>query len=217
MTSLGDKPAGYYSQARTNLVDELPRPAGRVLDVGCGEGATAEALRAAGATWISGIEVVAEAAAAAAERYDEVVVGDALEMVDAVDGPFDTIVCYDVLEHLVDPGALLRRLHGLARPGAWLHVSVPNARHYSLTLDLVVRGTFGYAEYGHRDSTHLRWFTRGDMTRLLAAGGWRVERAVPSALLRLRELRVPVPAQLVSGLAGEFFARAWYILARRSA
>ena len=36
----------------------------------------------------------------------------------ALPGPFDTICCYDVLEHLVDPAsALLRQLRGLAEPG----------------------------------------------------------------------------------------------------
>jgi 2-polyprenyl-3-methyl-5-hydroxy-6-metoxy-1,4-benzoquinol methylase len=171
-------------------------------------------LRARGATWISGIEILPEPASRAAAQYDEVEVGDALEVLDRVTGPFDTILCYDVLEHLVDPAALARRLREVAGPGGRLHVSVPNARHYSLARDLVVRGTFGYTEWGHRDSTHLRWFTRSDVTRLLEDAGWRVVATVPSALHRLRELELPVPARLVHGLGGEFFSRTWYVLAR---
>jgi 2-polyprenyl-3-methyl-5-hydroxy-6-metoxy-1,4-benzoquinol methylase len=208
------KPAGYYSETRANVIDELPLPLGRVLDVGCGEGGADGPLRARGATWISGIEILAEPAAKAAERYDEVEVGDALETLERVRGPFETILCYDVLEHLVDPGALVRRLHDVAAPGGRLHVSVPNARHYSLARDLVLRGTFGYADWGHRDSTHLRWFTRSDVKRLLEDAGWGVVGTVPSALHRLRELDLPVPARLVNGLGGEFFSRTWYVLAR---
>ena len=45
-------------------------------------------------------------------------------------GPFDTICCYDVLEHLADPEPVLRSLMALAGPGARLHVSIPNARHF---------------------------------------------------------------------------------------
>jgi 2-polyprenyl-3-methyl-5-hydroxy-6-metoxy-1,4-benzoquinol methylase len=208
------KPGGYYSETRANVIDELPLPLGRVLDVGCGEGGASGPLRARGATWISGIEILAEPAAKAAERYDEVEVGDALETLERVRGPFDTILCYDVLEHLVDPAALVRRLRDVAAPGGRLHVSVPNARHYSLARDLVLRGTFGYADWGHRDSTHLRWFTRSDLKRLLEDAGWRVVGTVPSALHRLRELELPVPARLVNGLGGEFFSRTWYVLAR---
>ena len=208
------KPAGYYGESRKDVIDELPLPLGRVLDVGCGEGGAEEPLRARGATWISGIEILSEPAARAAQRYDEVEVGDAVAALDRITGPFDTILCYDVLEHLVDPAALVRRLLEFATPGARLHVSLPNARHYSLARDLVLRGTFGYTEWGHRDSTHLRWFTRRDVARLLEDGGWRVVATVPSALHRLRELRVPVPARLVNGAGGEFFSRTWYVLAR---
>jgi 2-polyprenyl-3-methyl-5-hydroxy-6-metoxy-1,4-benzoquinol methylase len=208
------KPAGYYGESRENVIDELPLPLGRVLDVGCGEGGAEGPLRARGATWISGIEILPEPAARAAERYDEVQVGDALAALDRVTGPFETILCYDVLEHLIDPAALVRRLLEVSNPGARLHVSLPNARHYSLVRDLVLRGTFGYTDWGHRDSTHLRWFTRRDVTRLLEEAGWRVVETVPSASHRLRELRLPVPTRLVKGVAGEFFSRTWYVLAR---
>jgi 2-polyprenyl-3-methyl-5-hydroxy-6-metoxy-1,4-benzoquinol methylase len=208
------KPPGYYAESRANLIAELPLPLGRVLDVGCGEGGASEPLRARGATWISGIEILPEPAARAAERYDEVEVGEALDALERVTGVFDTILCYDVLEHLVDPAGLVRRLRDVARPGGRLHVSVPNARHFSLAADLVFRGTFGYTDWGHRDSTHLRWFTRRDLRRLLEDSGWSVVATVPSALHRLRELELPVPERLVQGLGGEFFSRAWYVLAR---
>ena len=208
------KPAGYYGEARANVIDELPLPLGRVLDVGCGEGGADAPLRARGATWITGIEILPEPAARAAERYDEVEVGDAIAALDRVTGPFDTTLCYDVLEHLIDPAALARRLLEVSNPGARLHVSLPNARHYSLARDLVLRGTFGYTDWGHRDSTHLRWFTKRDVTHLLEEAGWRVVATVPSALHRLRELKLPVPARLVNGIAGEFFSRTWYVLAR---
>jgi 2-polyprenyl-3-methyl-5-hydroxy-6-metoxy-1,4-benzoquinol methylase len=210
------KPTGYYAETRANVIEEVPLPLGRVLDVGCGEGGANEPLRARGATWISGIEILPEPAARAAQRYDEVEVGDALEALERVTAPFDTILCYDVLEHLVDPGALVLRLRGLASPGTRLHVSVPNARHYSLARDLVFRGTFGYTDWGHRDATHLRWFTRNDAKRLLEDAGWEVVSTVPSALHRLRELKLRLPGRLVNGLGGEFFSRTWYILARSS-
>jgi 2-polyprenyl-3-methyl-5-hydroxy-6-metoxy-1,4-benzoquinol methylase len=190
---LGPKPRSYYAQERADVVAHLPRPVGRVLDVGCGEGGAAYPLRQVGATWISGIEIVPGAAAVAAERYDEVVVGDAVKSLGRVKGPFDTILCYDVLEHLTDPSDLVRKLRILAGERAVLHVSVPNARHVSLLCDLLFRGTFGYTEWGHRDATHLRWFTRKDMTVLLGDSGWCVESVDSSAAQRLRELRLRLP------------------------
>ena len=58
---------------------------------------------------------------------------------------------------------MLARLAELSAPGTRLHVSVPNARHLSLMLDVMVRGTFNYQVSGHRDNTHLRWFTPRDI------------------------------------------------------
>jgi 2-polyprenyl-3-methyl-5-hydroxy-6-metoxy-1,4-benzoquinol methylase len=211
---LGEKPSGYYGQARENLIAELPIPLGRVLDVGCGEGGANGPLRAAGATEVTGVEIQPEPASRAAEVYERVEVGDASEALMRVSGEFDTILCYDVLEHLVDPAVVLTRLRELAAADGRLHVSTPNARHWSLAGDLIVRGTFGYSEFGHRDATHLRWFTRKDLRQLLDQTGWAVERSTSSMTHRLRDLRVKVPSGVSDGLAGEFFGRVWYILAR---
>jgi len=212
--SLEPKPTGYYSNTRTELIDLVPRPLGRVLDVGCGEGGAAEPLSRAGVTWIGGIEILPEPAAKAAEKYNQVEVGDALETLDRFEGPFDTILCYDVLEHVVDPLALVRRLRESSSPGGHLHVSIPNARHVSLLVDLVFRGTFGYTEFGLRDSTHLRWFTRRDIVALIEGAGWSVCSTVPS-LRRFPLVHRPLHV-LTRGLSTEFLTGQWFVLARAS-
>ena len=202
---------GYYGQQRPELVESLPRPIGRVLDLGCGEGATTPGLRAAGATWISGIELHPAAAARAAEIQDETLVGRIEDVLDRLHGPFDTILLYDVLEHLPDPASVLAALQGQAVLGARLHVSVPNARHWSLTRDLVLHGSFAYKEYGHRDVTHLRWFTRADLETLLRETGWCPEPGSHPAL-RGRHARLH---RLTRGGLAEFTFWQWVVLARR--
>jgi 2-polyprenyl-3-methyl-5-hydroxy-6-metoxy-1,4-benzoquinol methylase len=203
------KPGAYYSQDRADLVAELPRPLGAVLDVGCGEGGVATGLRAAGATMLTGIELDPQAARLAEARYDEIIVGDAEVVIASVAGPFDTILCYDVLEHLRDPEAVLKRLHRVAGDRARLHVSVPNARHHSLLADLVFRGTFGYTEWGHRDTTHLRWFTRRDIVSLLESCGWSAQRVSHPVLSRPSN----VLDRLTRGRSTEFIVGQWYVLA----
>jgi SAM-dependent methyltransferase len=205
------KPSGYYGLERADVVAELPQPIGRALDVGCGEGGVGRSLRAAGATWVSGIEIVPAAAEVARGVLDEVFVGSveaALET-GALTGPFDTICCYDVLEHLADPEPVLRALRGVAAPGARLHISIPNARHFSLLIDLLFRGTFGYTEYGHRDATHLRWYTRRDIVALVGRSGWDVQWAVADTF-RGRNRYVD---RLTMRRAREFLALQWHVLA----
>ncbi|MGH2947281.1 MAG: class I SAM-dependent methyltransferase [Solirubrobacteraceae bacterium] len=204
------KPTGYYGNDRADLVAALPPPIGRVLDVGCGQGAVGPGLRAAGAEWLSGVEMLPEAAAIARETYDEVAVGTVETELAGLSGPFDTICCYDVLEHLGDPYTVLRRLLDVATDGARLHVSVPNARHYSLVRDLVIRGTFGYTDWGHRDNTHLRWFTRRDIVQAIEAAGWTVRSTSHPALHRSAALD-----RLTRGHSTEFLVGQWYVLATK--
>lgn len=205
------KPAGYYDRDRADLVARLPRPLGRVLDVGCGEGGAAAGLRAAGATWISGIELHPPSAARAALVLDEVSEGRAEEQLASVCGPFDTFLLYDVIEHLPDPEPLLRDLHGLASPEATIHVSLPNARHWTLVRDLVLRGTFGYGEAGHRDGTHLRWLTPRDAAALLSRTGWTVVDSGPVGALTAPSR---AGSRLTRGRSAEFLAYQWQLLGR---
>lgn len=203
---------GYYANDRRELVARLPRPLGRVLDVGCGAGEVGRSLRAAGAERLVGIELNATAAEQARAVFDEVLTADVEALVarGELTGPFDTVVLYDVLEHLVDPAALLAAIQPLVVPGGHVHVSMPNARHFSLVRDLVFKGTFGYTDWGHRDRTHLRWFTRRDAVGLLADGGWAVERVEPSILGRNQ-----LVDRVTRGRAREFIALQWQVLARR--
>jgi 2-polyprenyl-3-methyl-5-hydroxy-6-metoxy-1,4-benzoquinol methylase len=200
--------ASYYGNERQDIVDGLPRPIGSVLDVGCGAGGLAPGLRAAGATRLTGVEVVASAAETARTRYDEVIEAPIEEALTRLEGPFDTLLCLDVLEHLVDPESVVRALHGVAAPGAHLQVSLPNARHVSLIYDLVVRGTFNYQEWGHRDSTHLRWFTKSDIVDLLERCDWRVQRVSHPELHKSRTLD-----RITRGWSTNFLVGQWYVLA----
>lgn len=198
----------YYEGERADVVAGIPRPIGAALDVGCGAGRVGVGLRAAGATRVVGIEIVPDAAAAAEQVLDRVVNAPVEQALGQLDERFDTIICLDVLEHLVDPAAVLRELRDVAAPGARLQVSVPNARHLSLAWDLFVRGTFGYTEQGHRDSTHLRWFTKRDVVAELERAGWIVDRVSHPQLRRTKTLD-----RLTGGRSTEFTVGQWYVLA----
>jgi SAM-dependent methyltransferase len=103
--------------------DDLRRP-GRVLDVGCGAGATLRWLLDEGhdAVGVDSSPVSLEHAArlVPAEVLHR---GDALHL-PFVDASFDGAFLLDVLEHL-DDAAALSEVRRVLRPGGWLMISVP--------------------------------------------------------------------------------------------
>jgi len=205
-----EKDPEYYGLARLDVLRFLEPPLGRVLDVGCGAGGNAKALRERGATEIVGIEIHEPSAEKAREVFDIVLTGAVEDQLDNLTGTFDTILNYDVLEHLADPHSVVKRLRAIAAPNARLHVSLPNARHWSLMRDLVVRGSFGYTKSGHRDSTHLQWFTVADASRMLEDAGWHVERVDHQELHQISKLA----ERVTRGLTAEFLVYQWAMLAR---
>jgi 2-polyprenyl-3-methyl-5-hydroxy-6-metoxy-1,4-benzoquinol methylase len=200
--------ADYGRRVHEEKIALLRGPLGRVLDVGCATGANADLLRGRGATHLAGIDSDEAFAEKAGRRYDEVVHGSVPEDVAWPAASFDTILAYDVLEHLYDPWAATRQLARLLRPGGQIHVSVPNARSKKLWLPLIVRGTFAYEPEGIMDVTHLRFFARRDAAALAEQAGLEVvsvDHPPPETGKRRIAYRI--------GLA-EFLTIQWFVLAR---
>jgi methionine biosynthesis protein MetW len=147
-------------------------PDRRVLDVGCATGYLGEVLMERGCR-VKGVELDEAAALEAAKVLDEVVVAD-LEQVDLAerfgDEKFDVIVFGDVLEHLRDPGRLLRSAAQLLDEGGSFVISVPNVTHAALRLALL-QGRWTYTDRGLLDSTHVTFFTRASLIGLIRDSG----------------------------------------------
>jgi SAM-dependent methyltransferase len=179
---LKDDPHSSHSVILSRLGEGRGRKA---LDVGAADGFLAERLTAQGWT-VTALERDPELAARARGRCKEVVVADLESAPPLLHGPFDAIVYGDVLEHLSDPGAVLRVLDQTLAPAGIVIVSVPNVAHLWVRLSLLA-GRFDYADRGILDRTHLRFFTRRTLRELLRAAG-----------LTVVELAVtPVPLPLV--------------------
>jgi 2-polyprenyl-3-methyl-5-hydroxy-6-metoxy-1,4-benzoquinol methylase len=203
----------YGGHAREEVIGRLTN-LGRVLDVGCGEGSNADSLRAHGATHLAGLELDKDFAAVASGRYDEVVSAPVEDEFPWEPESFDTILCYDVLEHLYDPWTALKRLRSLLKRSGQLHISIPNARSKEMWMPLLVKGSFDYQPSGLRDVTHVRFFTRRDVVRMLNDTGYRVTSVVASPI-ESRKMRLAIA--LTRGRAEEFLAYQWYVRAEPAA
>jgi 2-polyprenyl-3-methyl-5-hydroxy-6-metoxy-1,4-benzoquinol methylase len=171
------KPSIYFDNVRTEIEPLLPSTVERVLDVGCGSGATLEWLKRTGRCKEAvGLEMMESAAAVARERVDELVVGNAEALIESAFAPqsFDLILCLDVLEHLVDPWDFVVKVRHLLKPGGTLIASLPNVRHLRVVLPLLVAGRWRYEASGILDRTHLRFFTRASALELLSCDGLQV-------------------------------------------
>ena len=166
----------YFADPRPDVQALVVATGKRFLDVGCGGGALAAELKAAGAARVAGIEANPAAAALAREHLDTLVEGSVLEVpLPFVAGDFDYVIFADVLEHLIDPAAAIRRCVEYLAPGGRVVVSVPNMRFYLILLRLMV-DRWAYTDAGIRDRTHVRIFTRRSLMHLLATAGLEVER-----------------------------------------
>jgi len=199
--------------ARSELIELLHRPVGRVLDVGCATGAAAPLLRRYGASYLAGVERDPKFAEAAAQAYDDVVNASVEDDMPWKPGSFDTILCYDVLEHLVDPWSTVKKLARMLVSGGQLHVSVPNGRHPGTWLPIIAKGSFDYRAQGLRDVTHLRFFGRRDVRDMLRAAGLHVG-SVDFVPARSRAMNFAI--RLSRGRATEFAAYQWHAIATPS-
>lgn len=210
----------YFAQVNEDLISIIPHESSQsVLDVGCGDGSLGAALKERGwAGTVVGVECAARPASRARARLDAVHEVD----VERWAPPqryrkyFDCVVCGDVLEHLRDPWAALRMLGDLLSEDGVLAASIPNVRHVSVVIPLLVRGRWDYAERGVLDTTHTRFFTKRSMVALFTSCGYEID------LLRPRLARLPRAlgwimrplAQLLGGACEEFAAVKYLIRAR---
>jgi 2-polyprenyl-3-methyl-5-hydroxy-6-metoxy-1,4-benzoquinol methylase len=92
-----------------------------------------------------------------------------------VGGDFDVVLAADVLEHLVDPGSLMMQIRDVMSPEGIGIFCVPNIAHWYPRVRSAL-GMFGYDQRGILDSTHLRFFTRKSIRRLIERHGFQIRR-----------------------------------------
>lgn len=146
------------------------KPNATILDVGCGCGANARAVRAQHRqARIIGVEPDPRAAELAADACERVFNGLLEEWLasGATSDRVDAIVLSDVLEHIADPVAWLRSMiaRDELRGAVWI-ISVPNYAVWYNRLRTLF-GTFEYAWSGLYDRTHLRFYTKRSIRELL--------------------------------------------------
>ena len=142
-----------------SLVRRFP-PDGVFLDIGGGNGYVTKGLMDAGIACIL-LEPGIDGALSAHARGIDPVICATLEEAELPQASIAAAGMFDVLEHIEDDGAALRRVHALLRPGGRLFVTVP-------------AHPFLYSAEDGR-AGHFRRYTASGLARALEASGFGVE------------------------------------------
>lgn len=166
----------YYSDANLSApafverrLDEVVhrlaswRRTNRLLDIGCGAGALLDAATRAG--WLAeGTEISETAVQSARSRGLNVFYGSLIDA-QLPSEQYDVVTAVELLEHLLDPLALLVEVRRILRAGGLLWVTTPHGRGISARL-------LGTAWSVVSPPEHIQLFSVSGLRRLLRRAGF---------------------------------------------
>jgi SAM-dependent methyltransferase len=160
--------------SRHRIFVDLACQGKRILELGCADGFISRHLNERGCR-VTGVEIDAEAAERARPWCEKVVIHDLndLDWIQQVGSGFDTILCGDVLEHLVQPENILWHIQRLLAPRGRVIICLPNIAHIRVRLRLLF-GKFEYDTGGVMDVTHLRFYTYKTACELIERSGFKI-------------------------------------------
>lgn len=171
-----NKPEGYYSNIRNEMLKYLPLDAKTVIDIGCGNGSFAKVIKERTNAEVWGIEYMEEEALIAEKVLDKVYFGPCEDHLDNLPNHyFDVVYFNDVLEHLVDPYMVLEKIKIHLKPGGVVISSIPNMRYHNALIKLLFDKEWEYEGSGVMDKTHLRFFTGKSILKMYDRLGYKAQ------------------------------------------
>jgi ubiquinone/menaquinone biosynthesis C-methylase UbiE len=170
-----------------------------VIEVGSGGGHVLRMFPSARLTALDVSDEYLATARANLAGYDVRFVKGEIDKLGLPDASFDRVVCSEVLEHVVDPTAVLEAIAKVLRPGGAAVITVPNDPLIGRVKRIVRRSPAGWVlrdriEWGG-DTYHLHQWTPSAFARLLS-NHFRVteQRGAPLDRFPLRACFRCVPA-----------------------
>ena len=153
------------------LLADLAPVRGKVLDVGCGAGSVAKAVkRERPDLHVVGCDVSSSALAVAEASPEGVDFLPAqAEKLPFADGEFDFVWVFDVLEHVENPERMLREIARVVRPGGGFHIVLPLEGQRWTLYRLIGCGTRWTAKVRH--GGHIQIFSADRFSGLAAFCG----------------------------------------------
>jgi 2-polyprenyl-3-methyl-5-hydroxy-6-metoxy-1,4-benzoquinol methylase len=190
---LGNMLRDYRDQLR-QILPLLPAK-GRLLEIGCANGFFLEAALQLGFDDVRGVEPSADAVRKAHPHIRPKIINAVFNPDLFPKSSFDIVCCFQVLDHLLDPKAVLHGAHALLREGGILLLINHNIRSWMPRL--LGEGCPMY------DIEHIYLFDRKTAAQLLEATGYEVVRVANisnSYMLSYAIKMLPLPGLLKRSL-----------------
>lgn len=143
----------------------------RMLDVGCGDGRLARAIKhLLPQTAVHGCDLSAAALDRAQGLDRHYAVDLNVEHVPESDGSFDLVVASEVLEHLIEPGRAVAEFHRVLRPGGHVLITVPNVAFWRCRVEALRGGVPSVTA----DERHLHSFNAALLKALVVREGFEI-------------------------------------------
>ena len=162
----------------TGLILSKIKKGSKVLEFGCAEGRMTRYMKEELGCSVYICEYNPEAFEKAKEYAADGICTDIMkyEWCDKFAGmSFDHILFADVLEHLADPGAVLKRAGVMLAPGGTIIASLPNVTHN----DIILKATdehFDYMDTGLLDDTHIHFWGKRNLKPFIEKTGLFLEK-----------------------------------------
>jgi len=172
-----------------------------IVDLGCGSGTLCAFMAE---MFSSALVAGADFSSFAIERAQARCPGITFRVVDLQSGspPFqsesaDLVTAHEVLEHLREPGAFLRSVRFMLRPGGIVLLKTPNRLDLMRILSPLL---FRKPWYADTDKTHVRYYSRFSAERLLRSYGFVDVRGYTGTEPLLRSPLVPAVPVVGNGV-----------------
>lgn len=171
---------------RFSIIISLIGSGKRILDIGCGEGLLCKLLMEKG-NEVIGIDISDNAVELAKRNGINAFVCDVENEALPFEGFFDVIILSEVLEHLISPKKVIKKLMVYLKPkDGYFVITFPNIAHYTYRIQLLC-GHFPKQYLLNRDE-HLHYWSIPDFTRFLIDCGLKCVKIKPVFLFPFHSL-----------------------------
>ncbi len=208
----------YFEHARCELLDLIPfnNRNAKILEIGAGTGNTLLYAKSNQfAKEVYGIELFKlENSNQSSQEFEDFIIGDIEKLqLPYEENFFDVILFADVLEHLVDPSAVIKKIKPFLKKDGVVIASIPNIRNWRIMYEILINGNFKYTNEGILDRTHLRFFTKKNIIDLFEGNNFKLLNIISN--IEIVKSKSKILNKLTLGLFSEFLAVQYFVVVEK--